>query len=598
MLKLKATLVLFSLLLLVPTISFAAIDAQKVSYLKAEVVQDVHVRADGNPTEITVDVLIPQEDEFQTIESQEISVPYETKSDDFGNKMITATFKNPDSLIEFKITSVVNVKRRTSASLPQDPAFLRSTDLIESRNEEIAKLAENITEGKREGFEQISAIAGWVNENVKYDLAYADVNLSASQILNLGAGVCDEFSTLELSMLRSLGYRSAYIVGYAYGRGYRQVEDFVPHGWTEVCSPDGQCTPSDPTWAEVGWLDAMHIKFATLVNSGNYIEATALAKGYGSDLKVMIDGVNTTITILQSDEETAIESESQLLDDNIWNGYAVVKTDLTADGCILTKVSTNSCTLDGEGLLTPLQPENVVSFCNEKTIFSLFKTPDTLDQNTRYSCSLGTGIGGNGASSNNLALESSFDDTAAPQLSLDKTFLKPGEEFVAISQGAHIFTDFGAYAQGNLVAKAPSQNFKVYAYNNGQLTEQEVQVSQQRPLEVKIAVNDTVVAGDIYSVNITVQNVAEESKQVTIRFGNESLESSIGSGQKKTFSFNFTSASKDDNVVRAFVNTNDFSTSISKSVDVIEKSTFGLSFITDFINAIIEFFKKLFGGLR
>ena len=54
----------------------------------------------------------------------------------------------------------------------------------------------------------------------------------------------------------------------------------------------------------------MENSFATLVNSGNYIEATALAKGYGSNLKVMIDGVNTTIKILQSDEEASINSES------------------------------------------------------------------------------------------------------------------------------------------------------------------------------------------------------------------------------------------------------------------------------------------------
>ncbi|HIJ98184.1 TPA: transglutaminase domain-containing protein [archaeon] len=584
-------------LMILPAITFAAIDAQKVSYLRAEVVQDVHVRADGSPSEVTVDVLIPQEDDFQTIESQEVSIPFTTKVDDMGNKMVSATFDNPDNLIEFKITSIVNVKRRTSASLPQNPALLRSTDLIESKDEKINKLAEEITAGKQIGFEQISAVAGWVNENTKYDLAYADVNLSASQVLDLGAGVCDEFSTLELSMLRSLGYRSAYIVGYAYGRGYRQVEDFVPHGWTEVCSPDGGCTVADPTWAEVGWLDAMHIKFATLVNSGNYIEATALAKGYGSNLKVMIDGVNTTIKILQSDEEASINSESILLDDNVWSGYAVVKTDLSADGCLLTKVSTNSCTLDGKGLLTPLQPESIVSFCDEKTIFSLFKIPDTLDQNTRYSCSLGTGIGGNGAGSNSLALESSFDSTAPPQLSLDKTSLKPGEEFVAASSGSHIFTDFGSYGQDNLIAKAPSQNFKVYAYDNGQLTEQEVLVSEYRPLEVKIAVNDTVLLGNVYSVNITVQNVEDSSRQATVIFGNRSVQSLLSAGQSKVFHFNFTAFSKDDNVVRTFVSTNGFSTSVSKTVDVIKQASFG-NFIADTIQAIIDFFKRLFGGLK
>ncbi len=583
-------------LAIMPVISLAAIDVQKVSYLKAEVIQNVHIKTTGNPTELIIDVLIPQEDDFQTIESQEVSVPFITKTDEMGNKMIRATFDGPGSDVEFKIKSVVSVKRRTSASLPQNSALLRSTDLIESKDEKINKLAEEITSGKQVGFEQISAVAGWVGDNIRYDLAYADVNLSASKVLDLRAGVCDEFSTLELSMLRSLGYRSAYVVGYAYGRGYRTVDDFVPHGWTEVCSPDGQCMVSDPTWGEIGWLDAMHIKFATLVNSGNYIEASAQAKGFGSDLEVKIEGVNTTVNILQSDEEFIINSESQLLDDNVWSGYAIVKTELSAEGCFATKISKNSCTLNGRGLLDTLQKESIVSFCDSKNVFSLFKIPNTLDQSTRYSCSLGISVGGGQVTSSNLVLDKSFDGTTAPQLSLDKTSLKPGEEFIAVSPDAHVFTDFGSYGQNNLIAKAPSQDFKVFAYKNGQLTEQEILVSNDRPLEVKIAVNDTLVLGAPYGVNITVQNVADESKQVNVLFGNESIKNLIDVGQKKIFYFNFTAASKDDNVVRAFVSIDGFSTSVSKSVDVIEKTSFGLSFITDFINVIIDFIKKLFGG--
>jgi len=591
---LQRALFVLVLLLLIPSLSFAAIDAQKISELRAEVVQDITAHTSGSSIELTVDVLIPQEDGFQKRESLEVSIPYTLKEDDMGNEMVTVVIENPADVVDFQIRSIVTVNRRTSITLPKSSGLLRSTDLIESKNPDIISLAEQITAGKSIGFEQVSAVAGWINKNINYDLKYADVNLSASQVLNLKAGVCDEMSTLELSMLRSLGYPSAYVVGYAYGRGYRTVDDFVPHGWTEVCSPNGECFSADPTWAEVGWLDSMHIKFATLQNSGNYIEATALAKGYGGDLKVGIDGVNTKIKILDTKEEHVVEAKSELLEDTVSKGYAIVKTDLSSDGCIMTKITRSSCTLDGKSLLKTEMDSGTVSLCGKKSVFSLFKLPDTLDKNTRYSCSLGIAVGGNGVSENTVVLESTKDGATVPRLSLDKTSLKPNEEFIAVSLGAHIFTDFGKYGKDSLVSKAPSESFKIFAYKGGQLAEQDVDVSQYRPLEIKVFVNSTLVVGKIYGVNVSVQNVADSEKEVSVTLGNITSKSTVSVSKSKIFKFNFTAETLDDSIVRVFVSTRDFSTSVSKSVEVIQPSMG--NFIQEIIQAVIDFLKKLFGG--
>ncbi len=580
------------MLVLLPEISIAAIDAQKIADLRAEVSQDVSVSTTGSALELSVDVMIPQEDEFQSLELLEVSVPYTFKTDGMGNKMVNAIFKNPAQKVSFQIRSVVSVKRRTSASLPSIPSLLQPTDLIQSNDEEIQKLAETITTGKNVGFEQVGAIAKWVHENIKYDLTYADVNLSAKRALELKAGVCDEFSTIELSMLRSLGYNSAYIVGYAYGRGYREAEDFVPHGWTETCSPDNaQCFVADPTWAEVGWLDATHIKFATLPDS-YYVEATALAKGTG-DLSVKLDGVNTKITILETKEQDVASAQSQLLDDNLWNGYAIVKTTLKADGCISTKTFKNSCILEDEPFLEPEVNESIESFCREKILYSLFKIPPTLDSSTRYTCALSIGIGGGATTGDVVNLDPSSKEGTAPQLSIDKTSLKPSEEFIATSIGSYLFTDFGASSNDYLVAKAPSQSFNVFAYKNGQLSEQQVTVIKERPLEIKITVNETVIRGRAYGINITVQNIAGAEKDVAVKFGNQTAQATVPAGAMKIFVFNFTAMALNDNVVRAFVSTEGFSTSVSKSVVVIEPPK--KDFLSAIIEAIINFFKNLLG---
>jgi len=187
---------------------------------------------------------------------------------------------------------------------------------------------------------------------------------------------------LKVSCARALGYRSAYVVGYAYGKGYREAEDFVPHGWTEVCHGN-TCFPADPTWAEAGFIDASHIEFAKI--SDNYFPETFVSGKGRKGSKIELKPTDTSFKILEMKEEPVIKSESTLLDNELFRGYAVLRTRMETPGCALTKIESASCQLEEKDFLETQNPEELVYFCGERDFFSIFKIP-LIDGGKRYNC--------------------------------------------------------------------------------------------------------------------------------------------------------------------------------------------------------------------
>jgi len=603
----KGILIFIILLLLpYPVFSVNITNPQIVNNMKVEIMENGLIEASGKINRIELNLSVPQQDFYQKIESLEVldsygicntSVcSYSFVNDKFGNKILKIVWKNPSNNINFKVKSIVSIRTRTSLDNKLLPEFLLPTSLVQSTDAEVTELA---SKARGSDFERISYLAKWINQNIEYDTVYSNVTLSAKEILKTKRGVCKEFSNLLVSTLRNLGYYSAVAVGYVYpGRVYLE-KDFQPHGWTEVYIGSG--IVADPTWAEIGYLDATHIKFATFPDSDwTFVDVNANGE---RDFKVNLVGTDVKINILNFEEKPVINFNSSLLEDNLWSGYAVVKTNLTADGCILTKIDSRSCTDENGGeFLKRLNADDVVYFCNKKSFFSIFEIPEGLSPSVRYTCQIG--ILPYAGEQKYVSLSISLRQKENIKLAIDKTVLIPGEKLTVSAPNSYIFTDFGGYGFSKVEFYAPYNDFKVYAYNSGALAQQDISVVSSKPLDVLLQSNETAFVNKSIPVNITIKNLLDKTQTVTVKFREQVIHLQFFSEdiiRSTKLVLNFTPKDIDDNLIQVFVSTSDFSTSASKTITVIEEKTttdLFTNFFESIFKTISDFFTWLFSLFR
>jgi hypothetical protein len=441
-------------------------------------------------------------------------------------------------------------------------------------------------------FEKVAYLSKWINENIRYNTVYSDVNIPAKEILKVKVGVCKEFSNLLVSFLRSLGYYSAVTVGYVHPGRIYTGGNFQPHGWTEVYANEGIL--ADPTWSEVGYLDATHIKFATFPDS-SWTFSSIYSTGFGS-FNINLKNTNTSVKLLSFEETPILSFSSEFLEDRLWKDYAVLKTDITSDRCLLTKMDIRSCSSDGKEFLEKINEDNITYFCNKESVFTIFKIPE-LQKNMQYSCPISVLV--YGGEQKNIPLSLSYREEEFTNLTVDKTTVSPKEKLTALAPNSHIFTDSGDYGFESLEIFAPYNNFNIYSYNKGALDKQSISVVLNKPLDISLEANDTFYAGKEYLIYINVRNLLKTPQEITVKFREQIKTEDVN--EFKTFSFNFTPQSENDNLIQVVVSTSDFSTSLSKSITVIEEKTTAdlfTNFFQSIFKAISNFFNWLFGLFR
>ncbi len=166
--------------------------------------------------------------------------------------------------------------------------------------------------------------------------------------------------------------------------------------------------------------------------------------------------------------------------------------------------------------------------------------------------------------------------------------MKPGEKFLVTARQSQIFTDYGEYAYEKAEFTAPNYDFKVYGYNSGYLAQKNISVVLEKPIEVNLDVNETASAGKTIPVKVRVLNLGDKSQEISVIFRKETVSETLT--DFKDFVFNFTPQDANDNLIQVFVNTPDFSTSVSKTITVIgQKNAW-----ENIFQPIIDFFNWLF----
>ena len=79
--------------------------------------------------------------------------------------------------------------------------------------------------------------------SLKYEKGATDVTTTADQALDLGRGVCQDFSHIMLAACRSQGLPARYVSGYLYNNGHTAAS----HAWVDVHIAGREWLSLDPT---------------------------------------------------------------------------------------------------------------------------------------------------------------------------------------------------------------------------------------------------------------------------------------------------------------------------------------------------------------
>lgn len=143
-------------------------------------------------------------------------------------------------------------------------------EIIDS-NQEIRDTAAAIASGKKDLFEVVYSLAEFTRQTVEYNLTTVNIDASqkASWVFENKRGVCDELTSLFISLVRSLGIPAKFVSGVSYSNLESFDEPWQAHGWSEVYFPEFGWIPFDITYGEYAYLDASHIKLKEDFDAGN-----------------------------------------------------------------------------------------------------------------------------------------------------------------------------------------------------------------------------------------------------------------------------------------------------------------------------------------
>ncbi|MBM3229588.1 transglutaminase domain-containing protein [Candidatus Parvarchaeota archaeon] len=263
-------LVLFLLLPLVfPQAQTDPKDVKKIGIAKIEVTSNITIEFEQEPIGIdyvNFSTFYPSDSTYQKTVFFYSNVPYQIVDSDEG-KMVVYTIASPKKTNVIRTDAIVRIDYSGARLTDNKDSSDDAGDLNDPQNPYLnggsLVILDNQVQGianqlkRQSDLETITAIVDWTNKYITYDEAYANTNLSTRQILELKRGTCDEYAHLALALARANGIPARFPIGYVYSG-----QKWDLHAWVEFYIPGYGWIEADPTYNELGRIDASHVRLA------------------------------------------------------------------------------------------------------------------------------------------------------------------------------------------------------------------------------------------------------------------------------------------------------------------------------------------------
>ena len=119
----------------------------------------------------------------------------------------------------------------------------------------VARRAAEAMSGASTVAEAVAAVADDVRATLAYRPGATDIGVELAELLDGGAGVCQDYAHLAIGMMRSVGIPARYVSGYLFAADETAADDadaadvvsVQTHAWIEVAVPDWGWWALDPT---------------------------------------------------------------------------------------------------------------------------------------------------------------------------------------------------------------------------------------------------------------------------------------------------------------------------------------------------------------
>jgi len=254
----------------------------------------------------------------------------------FNEDRLLYKWFNPNDNLKFGLSSNIIIKNNILAIREKIPfpldieeeyiKYTKQTENIDI-NQDIIELSSKIAEGEDDLYVVVYKLGEWIENNIKYDLntLTAEVSQKSSWVLENRYGVCDEISSLFVSMLRSLGIPAKFISGMAY-TNWNDINDFGSHAWVEVYFPDYGWVPYDLTYGQLAYIDPTHIKLKESIDSD---ESSTKYIWKNGEIKTKKLDIKARITKQESKIGDMIKLDANALKKNIgFDSYNLIEAEI------------------------------------------------------------------------------------------------------------------------------------------------------------------------------------------------------------------------------------------------------------------------------
>lgn len=561
-----------------------ALNTKNIQTIEMVITKSGVLEASGNVVEADLRLYIPQEG-IELIEVTPSNWQYTT--DDLGNRMVDIKWNNPSGIKQYSIKVKVKNSAKFFSNESDNWKYLDAA----KRQTPLTKANDAIREwayGNETPLEKAVRLAEWIKENIKYSFESTE-SVTNSAIWTWGnrEGACGEFTNLFIAGLRSQGIPVRYVAGYALTN--ISSKENLGHAWSEVYI-DGKWVPFDLTWFEAGYLDATHVVFARLLDS-NYTEIL----NYEGSGKVLWKSNPVKINVIYFTAGNHTQLQLNLPESTF--GNSVILANGTVKGnCELLDLDLLSCIGEnGKPFFQVFSSNRKLWTCGTQRIFWLLKAPK-VKSGYIYNCP--------------LKLQDQFHSTSEEiKISGNKpskmiTISGPGSVKVGDRitlttdrEGLFFSPNLTKFSYGKEFIATPNKvgNFVMYFYSEEGYGEKIVKVERTKDFQLSVNFPNNVTEGNIFSINVRIENVANESllAKVILSFENQvkSVDVDLKPNETKNISFNLTAnkVGKEDLVVEVRGRTLE---SYTGEILVLKKGGFSIW------DQIVKFFQGLFESIK